>query len=80
MFHQCWADQGVAKPLVIVQTQIFNEEKTILQIQMKIDTQTITNTNRDTKIQIQWETFHQFGLPKVWRSGDGTYNALVVQW
>ena len=51
----------MAKPLVIVQTQIFNEEKTILQIQMKIETQTITNTNRDTKIQIQWETFHQFG-------------------
>ena len=35
--------------VVIVHTQIFNEEKTILQIQMKIETQTNTNTNRDTK-------------------------------
>ena len=44
----------MAKPLVIVHSKIFNEEKTIKHhIQMKIETQTITitNTNRNTKIQ-----------------------------
>ena len=36
----------------------------VISIQMKIETQTITKTNRDTKIQIQWKHSINLGCPR----------------